>query len=32
MYRVQAFVDGIPALEVPLMVRLAPPPAPRPAG
>jgi hypothetical protein len=32
MYRVQAFVDGIPALEVPLMVRLAPPPAPRPAA
>ena len=27
LYRVQAFVDGIPSGEVPLMVRLGPPPA-----
>lgn len=26
LYRVQAFIDGIPSGEVPLMVRLAPPP------
>jgi len=31
LYRIQAFVDGIPALEVPLMVRLAAPPAPAPS-
>jgi hypothetical protein len=28
LYRVQAFIDGIPAMEVPLMVRLAPPQPP----
>ena len=30
LYRVQAFIDGIPAMEVPLMVRLAPPPGAQP--
>lgn len=28
LYRVQAFIDGIPAMEVPLMVRLVPPTPP----
>jgi hypothetical protein len=32
LYRVQAFVDGIPAMEVPLMVRLTPPTQPPQPG
>ena len=31
LYRVQAFIDGIPSGEVPLMVRLGPPPPATPA-
>lgn len=32
LYKVTAFVDGIPAMEVPLMVRHAPPPSPAAAA